>query len=166
MEIRLARTEDIPDILRAVDAARRFMRAHGNKAQWTDGYPDAAQFALDIAKAQCYVCTQNGALHGAFVLAQGRDPTYAYIENGQWLNDLPYGALHRVASDGCLHGVLARAVAFSLDIVKNLRADTHADNTVMRRALEKQGFVHCGTIYLPDGAPRMAYQYVSDNDRP
>jgi hypothetical protein len=30
----------------------------------------------------------------------GKDPTYAVIENGNWLNDEPYGVIHRIASNG------------------------------------------------------------------
>ena len=30
----------------------------------------------------------------------------------------------------------------------------------MRRMLEKHGFVHCGTIYLQNGDPRVAYEKV------
>ena len=30
----------------------------------------------------------------------------------------------------------------------------------MRHVLEKFGFVYCGTIYIADGSPRRAYQYI------
>lgn len=31
----------------------------------------------------------------------------------------------------------------------------------MQHLLEKYGFVRCGIIYLPDGAPRIAYQKMT-----
>lgn len=40
-----------------------------------------------------------------------------------------------------------------------LRADTHADNIYMQRALTATGFVRCGTIYTEDGTPRLAYYH-------
>jgi RimJ/RimL family protein N-acetyltransferase len=40
----------------------------------------------------------------------------------------------------------------------SLRIDTHEGNTVMRRMLEKHGFVHRGTIHLENGDPRVAYE--------
>jgi hypothetical protein len=30
-----------------------------------------------------------------FCFWQGKDDTYDYIENGKWLNDKPYGVVHR-----------------------------------------------------------------------
>ena len=32
-----------------------------------------------------------------------------------------------------------------------------ADNYVMQNMLKKCGFIHCGTIYLEDGEPRLAF---------
>ena len=40
----------------------------------------------------------------------------------------------------------------------SVRIDTHEGNVVMRRMLEKNGFVHCGTIYLMNGDARVAYE--------
>ena len=42
----------------------------------------------------------------------------------------------------------------------SLRIDTHEGNVVMRRMLEKQGFMPCGTILLQNGDPRVAYEKV------
>ena len=40
-----------------------------------------------------------------------------------------------------------------------LRAETHANNIYMQRALTVTGFVRCGTIYTEDGTPRLAYYH-------
>ena len=37
--------------------------------------------------------------------------------------------------------------------------DTHENNRVMQRAAERYGFKKCGTIYVADGSPRIAYQW-------
>ena len=37
--VRAAREQDLPRILTIYNVARRYMRAHGNTAQWVNGYP-------------------------------------------------------------------------------------------------------------------------------
>ena len=39
-------------------------------------------------------------IHGVFALFEGAEPTYAHIEEGEWLNDEPYVTIHRLAGDG------------------------------------------------------------------
>ena len=86
------------------------------------------------------------------------DPTYRVID-GAWLNNERYAVIHRIASSGEKSGVLAAAVEFCKQYAENIRIDTHEDNAVMQTALKKLGFRHCGTIYLENGDPRLAYQY-------
>ena len=92
----------------------------------------------------------------------GPDPTYAVIEDGQWLNDtLPYGTIHRLASAGKRKGVAADVIPWCLEHCESLRADTHADNKAMQHILEETGFTRCGVIHVADGSPRFAYQRMS-----
>jgi GNAT superfamily N-acetyltransferase len=76
-----------------------------------------------------------------------------------------YTAVHRVAvalaSRGT--GVAGEILRFAEQKAKehghaSLRIDTHEGNVVMRRMLEKNGFVYCGVIFLQDGAERVAYE--------
>ena len=39
-----------------------------------------------------------------------------------------------------------------------MKIDTHRENRVMQKLLEKNGFTYCGIIYAEDGSRRMAYQ--------
>lgn len=99
---------------------------------------------------------------GAFAFILGPDPTYAKIEDGQWLNDtLPYGTIHRLASAGKRPGVASDIINWCLEHCESLRADTHADNKIMQHILEKNGFTKCGIIHVADGTPRIAYQRLS-----
>lgn len=41
-----------------------------------------------------------------------------------------------------------------------VRLDTHADNVPMQRAAEVLGFQRCGTIWVEDGSPRIAYELL------
>ncbi len=43
---------DIPAVMAIYDAARAFMRAHGNATQWPEGTPSAEQLAPPVA-AMC-----------------------------------------------------------------------------------------------------------------
>ena len=55
-----------------------------------------------------------------------------------------------MASDGTERGIFERCLAFCLERSGNLRIDTHADNRIMQRLIEKSGFVRCGIIHLAD----------------
>lgn len=97
-----------------------------------------------------------------FAFVTEKDPNYAYIEDGQWFNEEPYGTIHRIAGNGKVKGVFQEAVDFAKDKMENLRIDTHEDNRTMRYLIEKNGFQRCGIVYMEDGSPRIAYQYVAN----
>ena len=144
-------------MLRVTAAAKELMRSRGNYEQWTASYPDESVWSSDIRNGNAYVVEHEGRIVCCFALIFGEDPTYAYIDNGSWPDDLPYAALHRVASDGSVHGLMKHIVDYCSLRTARLRADTHEINFVMKKALENSGFARCGTIYLADGAPRVAY---------
>lgn len=158
-----AEIEDLPVILEIYEHARQFMRKTGNLTQWLGGFPPAELLLSDIEKQQLYVLRDGDEIYGVFALIMGEDPTYGYIEDGQWLSSEPYGTLHRVASAGKVHGFLSMAVAFSWKKIPHLRIDTHKDNHVMQKAIQKAGFQRCGIIYLLDGNPRIAYEKLQSD---
>lgn len=139
------------------DNAKKFMRHSGNMSQWVNGYPSENVIRNDIAEGNFYVEETGEDLTGCFAFILGNDPTYAIIE-GEWLNDSPYGTIHRLASSGGNKGFSDRCFEFCLGNVGNLRIDTHSDNRPMQKSLERNGFTYCGIIYIADGSPRKAYQ--------
>lgn len=157
--IRRATEADLPRLAAIYDAARAYMRAQGNDQQWVNGYPAEAQLRADIAGGWLYVMQAGDRVHAVFALIGGDDPTYAEID-GAWAAHTPYGAIHRIASDGSARGVLHSAVAFARERYDHLRVDTHALNRAMQRAVLREGFVYRGVIHLEDGAPRLAYDWV------
>lgn len=159
MAIRVATPEDIDEILRIYACARQLMVKAGNPTQWKDGYPRRELVEQDIASQASYVMERNGLLCGVFAFFVGNDPTYDEID-GAWLNDAPYGTIHRIGSDGTQSGVFAEALEFCKQQGIDLRIDTHDDNAPMRHVVEKAGFVYCGTIICDDGTPRRAYHLV------
>ena len=156
--IRPARPNELSTIQTIYVAARRFMAANGNPHQWGEHYPSDDLLSQDMAAQQLYVEEMDGELSGAFVLALGDDPTYAYIEDGAWLSDTAYGTIHRIASNGIAPGLFNRCVSFCESKIPHLRVDTHHDNAVMQHLALKAGFQRCGIIYLANGSPRIAYE--------
>lgn len=159
MRVRLAKKEDLSTILLIYRYAQDFMIEHGNPNQWAHIYPDQELLEKDIEKEQLFVL-ESDTIHGVFVFIIGEDPTYQYIENGNWINQEEYGTIHRIASDGKEKGILTSCIQYVSDFVSNIRIDTHHDNVVMQKAILKNGFVECGIIYVADGSPRIAYQKV------
>ncbi len=157
-EIVPATEADLPRILEIYDIAKAYMRTSGNPNQWNGAYPDPELLRADIAQQRLYVYKKDGKIHGVFMLLLGEEPTYAYIEDGSWREETPYGTIHRLAGDGEVKGLFAKCVAFCEKKVPYLRADTHFDNHTMQHLLEKNGFERRGIIYLKNGDPRIAYQ--------
>ena len=156
MTIRNATQADLPVIESIYADARAYMRAHGNLSQWSGGYPSRDLLLDDLSKNQLYV-VEDEAIIGVFVYFFGNDPTYDVIE-GAWLNDAPYGVIHRIAVGAHRKGVASFVFEHCLRLSRNLKIDTHADNIPMQKSLLKNGFIHTGIIHLADGAPREAFQ--------
>ena len=164
--VRHATIDDMPQLERIFEAGRQIMRANDNPTQWANGYPQRQLLEEDIARKCLYIIEgADGLPHGAFYFAVEDDPTYHVIEDGAWLNDEPYGVIHRIASDGLEHGIFRTALQFALQHTSNVRIDTHADNKPMQNALAREGFQSCGIIYCIDGTPRVAYQLAAPLQR-
>ena len=138
MEIRHTTEADLARVMDIYAHARAFMAAHGNPDQWgPTNWPPEALIRQDIARGRGYVCVQDGT----------------------WLDDSPYGVVHRIASDGSVKGVGAFCIDWAFRQCGHLRIDTHGDNIVMQKLLARLGFRRCGTIYVEeDDFPRFAYE--------
>ena len=156
--------EDIPAMMDLYAQARVFMREHGNPNQWDDSYPSRELLEKDIAFGNSYIVEDDEKnLAATFAFIKGEDPTYYGIENGAWLNQEPYGTIHRLAGNPSCHGIASGCIGWCKSQIGNLRADTHEDNKIMQHLLEKNGLVRCGIIHLANGAPRIAYQFDGDS---
>lgn len=147
--------------------ARRFMAAHGNPNQWGPrNWPPEELIRRDIRVGDSYVCLNDtGRVIGTFYFIQGKDiePTYREIEDGAWLDESPYGVVHRIAGDGSQKGIGEFCINWAFEQCGHLRIDTHEDNIVMQNLLKKLGFTHCGTIYVyEDRDPRLAFEKSKD----
>ncbi len=184
MTIRKTTAAELDEIVPILEEARRTIAALGIN-QWQDGYPNRKSIEEDIARGYSYVLVQDNGVHagqvrvgqvrvgqviGTFALIPDGEPLYDVIENGHWTtgdDNRNYNAVHRVAiavaSRGS--GASTNMIEFVREVTRaagkaSVRIDTHEGNLVMRRMLEKHGFVHCGTIYLANGDPRVAYELI------
>lgn len=159
MEIRKTTMDDLDTALDLYAKARQFMKDHGNPTQWGDHHPPKEQVIDDIEKGLSYLCVEDGQALGIFFFSMGPEPDYARIYEGAWINDKPYGVMHRVASPGIRKGVATFCVSWCFEQCHgNLRIDTHRDNIPMQKMLKKNGFQYCGVIYIQNGEERIAFQ--------
>ena len=166
--VRKATYEDVPELMEVFGKAREIMRASGNMHQWSDGYPSEEIIRKDIEEGVCYVhCDRKlneetgkreERIIATMAFIPGPDPTYAKIHNGQWIDESPYYVIHRIAAAEPGHNVAFMLLDWAFLQTGNIRIDTHKDNVIMQHILDKQGFTHCGMIYLANGDPREAYQ--------
>lgn len=155
--IRKSRLEDLEDIEEIYAYARSFMKENGNSSQWKDDRPKRESLVRDIEKGIHYIIEIDGKVLGVFTFLEEEDPFYAHID-GAWLNDEPYGTIHKIASNGIEKGVFKMCLDFVKKINPNIRIDTHKDNKPMLSAIEKAGFKNCGIVRVDDGTERIAFQ--------
>jgi ribosomal protein S18 acetylase RimI-like enzyme len=157
MRIRNTTQEDLPAAMEIYAYARMQMKRNGNPNQWGDSRPTLETIEKDIRNNTSFLIFDE-RICGIFSFIIGEDPTYAVIEDGTWLNDKPYGVIHRLASNGRRKGIMDEVLAYCESQIDNIRIDTHRDNKIMQHLLERHGYTRCGTIYVEDGTPRIAYQ--------
>lgn len=167
IQIRKSEIEDIPKIMEIISQAMESLKRRGVD-QWQNGYPNEAAIKGDIAKNISYVAcvTERGQerIVGTAAISFEPESTYLNIYDGGWQEEAPYVVIHRIATaeDMKGQGVAGSLMDYARRLcrmqgVKWMRIDTHRDNLVMQKFLEKQGFMQCGSITLEDGTHRFGY---------
>ena len=169
MIIRKTTVSDMGGVMPIFEEARRTIAALGID-QWQNGYPSDEVILADIGLGQSYVCQIDSKICGSFAVIKDGEPTYDKIYEGHWLTgdgSRDYIAIHRVAISVASRGsgLSGEIISYAADFAekigrKSLRIDTHRGNAVMRRMLEKNGFIYCGIIYLESGDERVAYEKI------
>lgn len=155
----------VDDVMVIINQAKNYFKNNGIN-QWQDGYPNAESIQEDIKENKSYILIDDDKILGTMFFAIQDDPTYAYIE-GQWLTQDNYAVIHRIAVDENSKGknLAFELVKFAIEEckkhhIKSIRIDTHADNLSMQRFLKKHDFKVCGTIFLANGDPRIAFEKI------
>lgn len=161
MTIRKTKEQDLETVCGIYADSRAFMRESGNPDQWKDNRPTTAEIKKDITDGTGYVCESDNEIAAVFHFNITDEPTYKVID-GRWLNDAPYGVVHRIArtKNQAGKGAAEFCLEWCFDKCGNLRIDTHEANRPMRKLLDKLGYVYCGKIRIENGDERFAYQKV------
>ena len=157
-----AKKEDLAAVGQILDAARAYLKEQGLD-QWQNFPPEAKETLAHFLRGELYVMREGNALAGTFVLIP-HEPAYDVID-GEWLQNGAYVAVHRVAVSPAFrrHGVASAIFTAACERAraagaKSVRIDTHAGNVPMRSALEKNGFIFCGSVIIATGEKRVAYE--------
>lgn len=120
MKIRHACHDDLDTIMSVYQHAKKVMEQSGNPGQWVNGYPSRELIEGDLKKERLFVLENEGQVEAVFVYFIGDEPNYHKIE-GAWLNDAPYGVVHRVATAGNVRGAGQFCLDWSYEQCHNLR---------------------------------------------
>ena len=167
MTYRLATAEDLDRLVAMSDQAKESFKAK-NIDQWQKGEPNRQVLEDSIIRSQIHVLEDMGQVIGMITIVPGPEASYASID-GAWLNQEPYTAFHRVCVEETMKGrglaarLFSESEQYALETgIRNIRIDTHPDNTSMQRALDKSGYICCGTLVLTEGSEagdlRLGYQ--------
>ena len=165
---RLARLEDIDEIMKAVEDSREILRLQGN-GQWQFGYPNKDDFLNDIKNENLYVVLDKSDKNKIAVVCALTyyEEDYHNLYEGAWLTDLDYMVMHRVAlkKEYTHQGYGNLIFKTFIDVAKykgyhSLRIDTHEGNQIMRHLIIKNGFKYCGKVILPPNKDRMVFEKV------
>ena len=159
MEIRKTTLADLPAVMDIYAYARAYMKENANPDQWGDVHPPQGVVEKDIEAEKSYVCVDDNGIVAVFYFAVENDHTYGKID-GKWLNDEPYGVVHRIARGPSGKGAGAFCLEWCYGQWPNIRIDTHRDNVAMLKLLERLGFVYCGVVWIDSGDERLAFQRV------
>ena len=96
MIIRKATSADLQIIFDIYESARQFMSISGNPNQWGKTNPTRERTEADLRENNLYVVDEDGDILAVFYYNFADDPTYKTIYDGSWLNDRPYGVIHRI----------------------------------------------------------------------
>lgn len=164
MEIRHSTYNDIESIMNIIRQAQAYFKSK-RIDQWQNNYPNPSVIENDINLDESYVILMNQKIVGTYVLSFRNESTYDIIYDGNWLTHDKYAVIHRIAFDQSIKGQgLSKNVLDYIytqcinNEIYSIKIDTHEDNSVMRKMLVSNGFIHCGTILLRDGNKRLAYE--------
>lgn len=166
LKFRLATEADLPQVMTIVEEARQFLHERGIP-QWQNGYPDQTVFRSDIAHQALYVGILNQKVVVMMTLLAGPDPNYQKIAGAWQQLDDNYLVMHRiaVARQAAGQGIAEAAFEFAINQAQqakkaSFRIDTHEKNQGMRHLAAKFDFTQCGTVWMVDGSPRLAFELV------
>lgn len=168
--VRLATNQDLATMMHIINEGKQALAAD-QIPQWQDGYPQAPDLQKDIDAHNAWLLIVDGQIAGTATLLTHPDPNYAKIYGGHWLAEADdhYTSIHRIAVANGYHGqhltdfYFSNLMTLSYQLgFKQLRIDTHIQNTRMQHIITKAGFTYRGVVYMDNNAAdqRNAYQII------
>ena len=160
--VRKGKEEDIPSIMKIVNAVIPLMQASGN-FQWDEVYPNKEAFSNDVKIGQCYVAVSKETedILGVAALTEDQSPEYA---DAGWDLSIPAIVPHRLAvSPDCRRqGIAATLFAKADELAaergyNRVRVDTNKVNEPMNLTIKKSGFMFAGEINLSTKPKEMRF---------
>lgn len=165
--LRVAEISELPRAMDLIDQAKRYLKEQGVD-QWQKGYPDEACLRGDLAGRKGYfMVDENGGIAAYMCVDFDGEPAYDGLK-GEWKTgeSRDYAVVHRLAVDGSRRGKGLAGRAFALveqlcadRQVLSIRVDTDADNRIMRRVMDRNGFEYCGVIRF-DNSDKIAFEKI------
>jgi GNAT superfamily N-acetyltransferase len=168
-EIKKINASQVDRVMEIIADGREYLKYQG-LSQWQNGGdPKRDDVERDAAMGEGYALHAGGIFCGYAALCTGVDEYYTRITGGSWDERYAeYISIHRFAlcaafrgkglSEPFLRGLLETARKLGY---RDVRIDTHRGNKIMRKLIDRAGFVYRGTVVfpVPDGE-RMAFQKI------
>jgi GNAT superfamily N-acetyltransferase len=149
--IQKADINDLPEIMKLVEDAKRFMHSIGN-FQWDEEYPLSDTFENDIKTGSLYKMVIDSLLLGFICLNLEQPPEYF---SPDWKTPPKSLVIHRMvirrefAGSGLAQKMMEFAEKLTTEFgVRSLRSDTNCKNTPMLHIFEKLYYRYTGNIVL------------------
>ena len=169
MKCRLAKNEDLVQIMEVIEDGRKFLKEAGN-GQWQFGYPNEDDFKNDIKNGFGFVLENDDQIVAYFAATYYEEP-YHNLYEGKWLTDLPYMVMHRCAvRESVRRQNVGKAMLEAFEEIarsrnyRSLRIDTHKNNAPLCNLLIKCEWTYCGRVWLPPGKDRVVYEKVLNDE--
>lgn len=167
VSVRAAVPEDVPAIVRIMDAAKADLRSDGIP-MWRYGYPSEEDIRSDIGNGGGRVAVAPSGIAGYMRISFGPEAYQSTLE-GSWAGSMP-SSLHRIAVDRSLRGhhVASRMLADWEEEARSrgcdsLRAETVDKNTASKAMMEAFGMHPVGYLECRR-AHAMAYEKILRED--
>lgn len=164
MECRKAEHADLSRIMEIIKDAQESLKELGID-QWQNGYPSKEVILHDMDCGYGYVFLEEGNIIATAAVSFDGEETYERIYEGDWLSTGNYAVIHRLAvarnhkGKGLSHEVMKQIELLCLHYrLPSIKIDTHEDNFPMQHVIKKNGYTHCGVIYVEDGTKRLAFE--------
>lgn len=170
IDFRAATLKDFEECMDLINQARQQMIESGLH-QWTGGYPSESDILADINNGVAQVLTidKKIAVYGAVIL--NGEEKYNSIQ-GTWKTYGNYYAIHRLATlpelqrEGFAQVFIKKVKGLcEVECIPSIKVDTHIKNLKMVKLLSSMGFCYCGTVDYGARGKRIAFEYVTLNEK-